>query len=320
MTSEKTPTTDEFRPDVLRVLADGQVRPFRDVHRLVADLRGLDAETRAETIASGQPRYVNRIGWACSGLRYAGLLERPQRGYYRITEDGQSVNRRNLSIYSEEDMLEWPKWANYQAEIAERRQTTSPEPSGMHSAAVPSSGATSEASIEELMASSQRSYNAQTETILRQRLQESSPEFFEKAVIELLWAMGYGGAHGEKQHMGQSGDGGIDGIIRQDALGLSSIYIQAKRYANTNRVGDVEMRNFIGSLMAQGANQGVFITTSTFLPKAVETAEQARHSTIILIDGLKLTRLMLDYEVAVQKAHEYTLFKIDEDFFDSEAV
>lgn len=147
---------------------------------------------------------------------------------------------------------------------------------------------------------------------------ESSPEFFEKAVIDLLWAMGYGGTYGEKEHVGRSGDGGIDGIIRQDALGLTNIYIQAKRYADSNKVGAPEIRNFIGSLDSRGANLGVFITTSNFQPAAVKSAEGYRHGKIVLINGIKLTELMLAYGVAVHKKREFTLYDIDEDFFDED--
>lgn len=129
---------------------------------------------------------------------------------------------------------------------------------------------------------------------------------------------GYGGDYGEKQHVGRSGDGGIDGIIHQDALGLTNVYIQAKRYADTNKVGEPEIRNFIGSLDAQGANLGVFITTSSFLDRAKGTAAGYRHGRIVLIDGIRLTKLMLTYGVGVEKAHEFTLFSVDEDYFEED--
>ncbi len=129
---------------------------------------------------------------------------------------------------------------------------------------------------------------------------------------------GYGGAHGEKQRVGRSGDGGIDGVIRQDALGLTNIYIQAKRYADTTRVGSPGIRNFIGAFDSVGANLGVFITTSSFLPATVRTAEGYRHGKIVLVDGLKLTSLMLDYGVAVHKSQEFILYEVDDDFFDEE--
>lgn len=237
MSIESTPTIDEFRPVVLRVLQDGQVRHVREICELVADSMGLSEQVRQEQIPSGQPRYQNRINWACSGLFYAGLITRPRRGHYQVTDAGLQVAERDLSIYTDKDMLEWEVWAKYQQEIAQRKTK-----SGQAEAETePSSNPI------EVMSNAERDFNAQVETELRKYLQDSSPEFFEKAVIDLLWAMGYGGDYGGKQHVGRSGDGGIDGIIRQDALGLTNIYIQAKRYADTNKVGDPEIRNFIGS-------------------------------------------------------------------------
>lgn len=311
--THSVPTIDQFRPMVLRVLSDGQERSLSAINELVAEYANLTSEQREEKIASGQPRYANRIMWACSSFRFAGLLERPKRGHYKITENGRAVDQRGLTEYSEKDMYEWPIWREYQSEVAARRKeregTTVAEPFE-----------TEASDPIEVMSAGERAFNAQTETDLRKRLQESSPEFFERAVIDVLWAMGYGGAHGEKQHVGRSGDGGIDGVIRQDALGLTNIYIQAKRYSDTNKVGEPEIRNFIGSLDAQGANLGVFITTSSFLDRAKQTAARYRHGKIVLIDGIKLTSLMLDYGVAVHKAREFTLYEIDDDFFDEELV
>lgn len=210
------------------------------------------------------------------------------------------------------DMLEWPMWVAYQEEIAARKLET----------VASSEAAPVEGDIDpvEPLTQGERGFNAQTETDLRQRLQSALPEFFEKAVIELLWAMGYGGTHGEKQHVGRSGDGGIDGVIRQDALGLSNVYIQAKRYADANKIGDPDIRTFIGFLVARGANLGVFITTSSFQPAAIRTADNYHHGKIVLIDGLKLTSLMLTYGVAVHKTRQFTLFDIDDDFFEEDFI
>ena len=259
-------------------------------------------------IASGQLRYVNRINWACSALTHAGLLERPVRGNYRITDDGRSVDARSLTSYSEQDMLEWPIWREYQAEIAARKSDSDSGP------VVTESG---QVDPVEVMGAAAQDFNAQVEAELLVSLKSSSPEFFEKAVIDVLWAMGYGGDYGEKQHVGRTGDGGVDGIIRQDALGLSNIYVQAKRYT-TNSVGSGDIRDFMGAMDTRGASQGVFIPASTFAPAAKETARNYRHGKIVLIDGLELTSLMLRYGVAVHKSREFALFEIDEDYFDTE--
>lgn len=311
MATDRIPTIDEFRPVVLTVLADGEDRRFGELCELVADFVGLSTQARSEKVDSGDSRYKNRIGWACSAMTKAGLLERPKRGTYRITSNGLTVASRKLATYTEKDLAEWDAWREYQDEVATRRSVD-------ESSAVAVSEIEQDADPVEAIAARTRDFNAQVETDLRKRLQENSPEFFEKAVIDLLWAMGYGGDYGEKQHVGRSGDGGIDGIIHQDALGLTNVYIQAKRYADTNRVGEPEIRNFIGSLDAQGANLGVFITTSTFLDRAKVTAAGYRHGRIVLIDGLRLTKLMLAYGVGVEKAHEFTLYSVDEDYFEED--
>lgn len=296
---------------ILRALADGKERGRQEIYEMVATLAGLSQEQMQETLATGQLRYKNRIGWALSSFSLSGLVDRPKRGRYKITENGKVVDRRSLREYSEKDMLEWSTWREYKDEVAQRRQ-------------IKGENSSIEGEVEsaddpvEVMRASERTFNASTETDLRKRLQSSSPEFFERAVVELLWALGYGGTHGAKQHVGRSGDGGIDGIIRQDALGLTNVYIQAKRYADNSKVGDPDIRTFIGSLDAQGANLGVFITTSSFQKKA--TAEGYRHGKIVLIDGIRLTELMLDYGVAVQKAHQFTLYEIDDDFFENELL
>ena len=308
MQADLTPTIDEFRPVVPRVLADGQTLRVRDVCELVTDHMRLTAEVRAEMIASGQLRYVNRINWADSALTHAGVLDRPARGNYRITDDGRNVDARSLTSYSEQDMLEWPIWRDYQAELAARKSDSVPVP------VVTESG---QVDPIEVMGDAERDFNAQVETELLANLKSSSPEFFEKAVIDVLWAMGYGGDYGEKQHVGRTGDGGVDGIIRQDALGLSNIYFQAKRYTSGS-VGSGDIRDFMGAMDTRGASQGVFITASTFAPAAVETARNYCPGKIMLIDGLELTSLMLRYGVAVHETREFALFEIDEDYFDTE--
>ncbi|MBC6796943.1 restriction endonuclease [Corynebacterium sp. LK31] len=327
MAPDNIPTTDQFRPVVLRVLSDGRERRLTEIGDDVVRHLGLSDEVLAETIPSGQPRYRNRIAWACSSFAQSGLVIRPKRGRYVISDNGRQVDARNLAEYTEKDMLEWPKWRQYQDEIRERKSSgnaaadlpaSSGERGGGTLAEWEEASASPTKSPLEMVEDAQADWNAKVSTDLRQRLQDSTPEFFERAVIELLWAMGYGGVHGQKQHLGRSNDGGVDGVIREDALGLGKVYVQAKRYGDSNSVGNGEIRNFIGALDSRGANKGVFITTSRFTNGAVEAAANYRHGTIVLIDGVKLSALMLDYGVAVQKAHEIILYELDEDFFEEE--
>ncbi|PFG29079.1 restriction endonuclease [Corynebacterium renale] len=311
--TDNTPTFDEFRPVVLEVLASGETLQLKEIRQRVAAHMSLSPEILAEKLPSGHSRSASRISWACSALFTAGLLDRPARGKYRITRDGLTVQKRHLKTYSEKDMYEWPQWRAYQEEIKQRK-TGSDDNKEIET----DSSDENEHDPIELMTTAEQNFNAQTETALRKRLQESSPEFFEKAVLDLLWAMGYGGTNGKKHHVGKSGDGGIDGVIQQDALGLTNVYIQAKRYSDANKVQAPEARNFIGSLASKSSNLGVFITTSTFSSGAKEAAASYYHGKVVLIDGIQLTSLMLHYGVAVQKAKQFTLYEVDEDYFDDE--
>lgn len=305
---DRVPTSDEFRPAVLRVLSDGMTRTFGQLCQDAVQHLQMGQAALAENLPSGQPRYRNRLHWACSALVKAGLVNRPERGTYQITELGLQVDSRNLTSYSERDLLEWPLWQAYQQEIAERK--TDRRPPQTINGSTPASETSPIEQVIELV----QVHNASVETELRRRLQAGTPEFFEKAVLDLLWAMGYGGSHGEREQLGGSGDGGIDGVIRQDALGLNKVYIQAKRYADENTVGRPAIQQFFGSLSSRGADRGVFITTSRFSQGAQDEAQN--YKTIVLIDGLRLTRLMLEYRVGVQPEKELTLYRADEDYFD----
>lgn len=304
------PSAEQFRPVVLAVLVDGKPRQVREIYQLAADCVSLSATAREQRTPSGELRYNTNVGWACSGLIKAGLLRRPARGIYEITPDGVAVEARRLASYSEKDMEEWPDWRDYLQEIRERRSADST------SDVVPVQGLTVETvgdPTEGLEATAEE-YNDGVETDLRRRLQESPPEFFEKAVLDLLWKMGFGGVHGDKKHVGRTGDGGIDGVISQDALGLRKLCVQAKRYKDGSNVGAGEIRDFYGALKLQRAERGVFITTAKFTPDAVKSAHSFNDE-IVLIDGIKLTALMLEYGIGVETAKNLTLYRVDEDFF-----
>lgn len=305
------PTIDGCRPAVLQLMSDGEERSLKGIIAGVATLLDLPSEIAEQRISSGQTRIENRVGWACSSFYRAGLLDRPRRGWYRINDDGREVARRNLSEYSEDDMREWQTWRSYLNELAERQARTNVE------SLAPETSSKATAAEEDplwLVSSAVLSLNNDVETELRQSLQQSSPEFFERAVLEVLWAMGYGGGQGEKEHLGKSNDGGIDGVIRQDPLGLQNVYVQAKRYGDGNNVGSPDINGFYGALARVGADRGVFITTSSFSSAAREAAKQFGGK-VILIDGIRLTALMLRYGVGVEPRHKFTVFAVDQDFF-----
>ena len=310
MSVDVVPSAEQFRPVVLSVLVDGKARQVREIYQLAADQVGLSQAAREQRTPSGEIRYANNVHWACSGLIKAGLLRRPARGIYEITPDGLTVEARGLEAYTEKDMEEWPAWRDYLQEVKERKNA------GASTGDVPIENLTALAQGDpiEVLEATAGEYNDGVETELRRRLQESPPEFFEKAVLDLLWKMGFGGAHGDKKHVGRTGDGGIDGVINQDALGLRKLCIQAKRYKDGNNVGAGEIRDFYGALKLQRAERGVFITTSKFTPDAVKSAHSFNDE-IVLIDGVKLTALMLEYGIGVETAKSLTLYRVDEDFF-----
>lgn len=321
--ADGVPTIDGCRPAVLRLMADGELRPLKDIVSGVVEVMGLADDVVAQKVSSGQGRLENRVGWACSSMRQAGLLDRPQYGRYRINDDGRTVHARGLTEYSERDQQEWATWRNYQLELAERKERQKLESGELGGSATgpqtdPSEALSTENSeIDPLSAVSDKvdELNDVVETELRAALQSSSPKFFEEAVLQLLWAMGYAGAQGEKQHLGRSHDGGIDGVIRQDPLGLQNVYVQAKRYADDNSIGAPDINSFYGALARQGADRGVFITTSRFTPAAKNAAGQFQ-GRIVLIDGIRLTALMLRYGVGVEERQNFTIYSVNQDFFD----
>lgn len=303
------PAWNEFAIPVLRFLEDGATLTRRELLTGLADSMGLTEEQRAERLPSTEePRAESRIGWAVSYLSRIQALARPKRAHYAITEKGHQILRDYPNGLTEADFRalsvpgdEW--WLK-------------------KAIAVPSAtrGAAEGASESELLDPREQieqgiaRMHADVAAELLSRLQEQDPTFFENAVVKLLVAMGYGGAEGKATVTQASGDGGIDGIIDRDALGLDRIYIQAKRYGAENPVGRPDIQRFVGALSGK-ASTGVFITTGRFSSGASEYAEQA-HTRIILVDGTRLADLMIRYGVGVQAKQTLAVVEVDEDFFE----
>ena len=278
-----TPTWEQFNLPVLSVLSDGAVRSLRQLRRDVADAVELTAEQRAETLPSGQLRADNRIGWAASFLTRVDALARPSRGHYAMTDFGRELLARHPGGITENDLKavakEGDEWWISRSSVDGQPQQPIDSPV----------------------------------TVLDPTEQvEQDPAFFEGAVVELLLAMGYGGVGGKGVTTALH-DGGIDGVIDQDVLGLSKVYVQAKRYSSTNTVQRPEVQGFVGALSGK-ADGGVFITTSRFSPGAIEWVRTVP-ARIILIDGRRLAELMIEYGVGVQVQRTYRVVEIDEDFF-----
>lgn len=300
------PTWEEFMRPVLVVLSDNVVRDRRQLGPEVANQLQLTSEQRLQTTASGQPLHMNRMGWGLSFLANVGALSRPSRGLYSITDAGrqlidlfpEGITERQVKALGGD-----PDSPIRQYEATTSRGSDSASKSVVESALTP---------IEQVESGIGRIHEEISSELLA-RLQDREPAFFEQAVVDLLLAMGYGGATGKGATTSLTNDHGIDGVIDQDVLGLSRVYVQAKRYATGNSVVRPDVQAFVGALSGK-ADSGVFITTSTFSEGAITYAEGVP-TRIILIDGKKLTSLMIQFGVGVQVSETYTVVEIDEDFF-----
>ena len=302
------PTWDQYMIPALHVLVDGQMRRTREIVDRAADLLQLSETDRAVLIPSGQEQWKNRGNWALSYLARAGAVERPSRGRYVITEVGRELLEAHPGGMTEKDLRSVP---GYDSPRLAQKAAADAAPA----TPAPVVEERTELDPDEQIENGIARIHADVADQLLTRIQAQDPEFFEKAVLDLLMAMGYGGAEGSATRTQLSRDGGIDGIIDQDALGLSRIYVQAKRYASDNTVGRPAIQEFVGALAGNAASQGVFLTTSRFSVDAQRYADQVQ-ARIVLVDGAKLSRLMIRYGVGVQVRRTVQIVDVDEDFFE----
>lgn len=302
------PTWEEFMVPTLRVMSDGTLRHWREFQPLVADEANLTSDQRTEMLPSGnQLKYQNRIGWAVSFLTNVGALARPKRGHYEITDAGAQLIKLFPGGVRERDIKRLGADPNSPIRPYERNVSRS-DPTPLEATDDPTM-----TPIEQVQNGIER-INSEVAIEILTRLQGREPSFFEQAVVQLLLAMGYGGTSGRGTVTQLSNDGGIDGVIDQDVLGLNRVYIQAKRYGVGNAVTRPDVQAFVGALSGK-ADSGVFITTSRFSEGARAYAEIVP-TRVILIDGELLTALMIRYGVGVQVRETYKVVEIDEDFFE----
>lgn len=292
----------------LRAVVDGEIRTPREIRDDVAETLSLTETQRSERIASGQQRWVNRANWALSYLARAGAVERPARGRYRITDVGRRLLAAHPDGISEKDLRQVP---GYVAWNQSSEDTTPSLQVGDGVEAAESAQSPTE-QIEDGIARLHETVAAD----LLARLHAQEPAFFEQAVLELIMAMGFGGADGTATRTQLSNDAGIDGIVDQDALGLSRIYVQAKRYDVSATVHRPEIQGFVGALHGKQASQGVFLTTGRFSAGAKAYAESVA-TRVVLIDGNRLANLMIRFGVGVQVRRTVEIVQVDEDFFDA---
>jgi restriction system protein len=291
---------------VLKVVADRKEHPVAEIRKHIAAELKLSDEELSERLASDTTTvFLNRIGWAVQYLKEAGALRPVRRGVYEITDRGLSLLRGQPSEITTKTLRQYPEFAEFEGKGAEF------EPTASSIAPTNESKATPEESLE-------KSYQVLRDALANdvlEAIRNGTPAAFEQVVVKLLVAMGYGGSVEDAgKVVGKSGDGGIDGIIKEDKLGLDAIYVQAKRWKDV--VGSPEIMKFSGSLTKKHANRGVFITTSTFTKDALEFVE-AMPQKIVLIDGKYLASLMIEHNVGVSPTKTYTLKRLDQDYFDN---
>ncbi len=293
---------------LLRQLADGQVRVLRDVVGDLATEFQLTDEERTQLLPSGGTlTFASRVSWAKTYMKKAGLLIQPKRGMVQITPAGKAV------LDSPPPVLDSKYLERFESFMAFRN-------AGKNEAGLPQplqAVLPTDQTPDEVMESASSQLRAALADEVLDRVKACPPAFFERIVVQLLIRMGYGGSREEAgRAMGRSGDGGIDGIINEDRLGLDAIYLQAKRWEGS--VGAGEIRDFKGALDAKGAQKGVFITTGSFTAAAREAASVSRSYKIVLIDGARLADLMIEHDLGVSVAATYQLKRIDSDFFADE--
>lgn len=299
------PDYQSFMLPLLRTLSDRQVRKLSDLAGILAEHFELTPDERRELLPSGRKyTYYDRVGWAATYMMKAGLVHRPKRGYYEITDRGLNVLESPPPKITVAFLEQYPEFVEFrERSVKNAKQVDSAEPDGSQTP-------------EETFEQGYVQLRNELATELLQMVGESSPAFFERLVVDLLIKMGYGGTRRDAgRAIGGTSDGGIDGIIKEDRLGLDVIYIQAKRWEGN--VGRPEIQKFAGALQGQRARKGIFITTSNFTGDAEDYVSRI-DSKIILIDGEQLAQLMIDFDVGVASVATYQLKRIDSDYFEDE--
>lgn len=301
------PTFQDMMLPLLRhAAAGGDCSAAEAVDALAAEFR-LTPEELAELLPSGkQRRFLNRVGWARTYLSKAGLLEAAGARRFRITERGREVVVSRPATVNVAFLERYPEFLAF----TQRAAAGSVEAPGGTVVSRPPDGQTPEESLH----TAYQQLRAQLATDLLERTKQCSPAFFERLVVDLLVAMGYGGSRADAgRALGGSHDGGIDGIIKQDRLGLDAVYIQAKRWGERT-VERPDVQTFVGSLAGHGASKGVFVTTSQFSPNARRYVERVA-AKVVLIDGEELAQLMIDHGVGVGVGSTYVVKRVDSDYF-----
>ena len=300
------PTYERFMFPILKILSDGQIKSKKSIAAAIIEYFHFNERDLNETLPSqSQPTYLNRMGWAITYLKKAELLISPSRACFQITNEGRKIVEGNVTNLDSKYLRRYKSFIEFQK--LSHKQDTEGSKSNNPNPATP---------LENMIDSYELIKKDVCDEILSKILEQSS-DFFEQLVVDLIVAMGYGGSIEDAgKATKRIGDEGIDGIIKQDKLGLDNIYLQAKRWQKSNMVGRPEIQKFVGALAGQGARKGIFITTSSFSKEALEYKPR-NETSIILIDGQKLVDLMYEYNIGVTVEKHFEIKRLDSDYFDS---
>lgn len=292
---------------LLELISDNRDWMFRNVVEELAKKYALTDEERKELLPSGQqPIFDNRVGWARTYMKKAGLIDSPKRGILRISNKGLDVLQTKPDRINVKFLQKFPEFVEFQSLKRDENESIAVTDSDI------------EQTPEESLDISYQKIRKALALELLNKVMSLTPSFFEKLVVELLVNMGYGGSIKDAgRAIGRSGDEGIDGTIKEDKLGLDVIYIQAKRWQPGSVVGRPELQKFVGALAGQGAKKGIFITTSSFTKEALDYSPK-NETKIVLIDGERLAQLMIDYDLGVSLVNKYEIKRIDNDYFGEE--
>lgn len=303
------PSYDKFYGPILEFLSDGKIHTFKETVEYCSDAFKLTEAEKKEMLPSQKSTVVkNRVGWAVTYLKNAGLLRNEVKGKYTITESGENSFKEcgksidNKYLYKFDSFCEFMK---------KKKKKSSND----HEKVV----LESEYTPQEIINSEYEIIIKKLSDDLMTNIMNQDASFFERLVMDLLEKMGYGGELSNPSEVtGKTGDEGTDGIIRQDVLGFDKIYVQAKHWSYDHVVGSPDIQQFAGALLGKGANKGLFITTSRFSKAAKEYVDKQKNANIVLVDGNMLTKLMIDYGLGVSTVHSYEIKRVDSDYFNDE--
>ena len=299
------PKYNEMYKELLKCIADGEPHKLSDVKENVFKLKGITDADRAVLIPAGTQRLIdNRIGWTRTYLKKAGLVATVSRGVIQLTDEGQKLLKNMPDVLDDNYLCKYESFRTFKHPVDVPADVKSDVEVGCETP-------------QDILDRAHKEITKALAEDLLTEIMDKTPEFFERLVVALLQKMGYGGAVEDSGLVvGQTGDEGIDGIIKEDKLGFNMIYIQAKRWDLDKSVGRPEVQKFVGALAGQGASKGLFITTAKFSQQAQDYVKKQHTTKVVLVDGLTLAKLMIDYDLGVSTVSVYPIKKLDTDFFE----